>query len=106
MGDLKIKINQPAKGEKSLKLFLGGDLGINNLEGLMDKLRQIEKDNNDFEITVSDVTTFDLASIQMLLSLKKTIEKHKKKIKFKIELLKESWELCEKSGFSKVLKNL
>jgi anti-anti-sigma regulatory factor len=106
MGDVKYKINQPGKGEKSLKIFLGGDLGINNLEDLTEKFRQIEKDYSEFEINLSEVTVFDISSMQLLLSLKKTAEKHKKKIKFKLELSKDSIELCEKAGFSKILKSL
>jgi len=106
MGDIKIKINQPGKGEKGLKIFLGGDLGVNKLDDLANKLKQMEKDHNEFEININDVTAFDLATIQLLLSLKKTAEKHKKKIKFKMDLPKDIWELCERTGFSKELKNL
>jgi ABC-type transporter Mla MlaB component len=106
MGELKVRINQPGKGEKCLKIFLGGDLGVNKLNDLADKLKQLEKDHHEFEININDVTAFDLASIQLLLSLKKTADKHKKKIKFKMELPKDIWELCERTGFSKELKNL
>jgi ABC-type transporter Mla MlaB component len=106
MSDLKIKINQPGKGDKSLKIFLGGDLSVNKLEDLTNKLKQIEKDHNEFEININDVSAFDLSSIQLLQSLKKTVEKHKKKIKFKIELPKDIWELFDRTGFSKDLKNL
>jgi ABC-type transporter Mla MlaB component len=106
MGDFKIKVNQPGKGEKSLKIFLGGDLSVNKLDDLNNKMKQIEKDYNDFEITINDVSSFDIASIQLLLSLKKTAEKHKKRMKFKIDLPKDIWELCERTGFVKELKNL
>lgn len=106
MGDLKYKINHPVKGEKNVKIFLGGNVGINNLEEIINKLRQVEKDNNEFEINITDISVFDLATIQMLISLNKTAEKHKKKMKFKIELPKEVWELIETTGFTKELKNL
>jgi ABC-type transporter Mla MlaB component len=106
MGDIKYKVNQPKKGEKSLKVFLGGDLGVNNIENLTPKVKQIEKDFSELEIFLSEVAVFDMASIQLLFSLKKTIEKHKKKIKFKIELPKETWELLEITGFAKELKKL
>jgi ABC-type transporter Mla MlaB component len=106
MGEIKYKINQPNKAEKTLKIYLGGDLGVNNLEDITNKLKGIEKDFNEFEINIGEVTTFDLASMQLLISLKKTFEKHKKKTKFKIELPKESWELIEVTGFSSDLKNL
>jgi len=106
MGDLKLKINQPGKGEKSLKIFLGGDLSINKLDDLNNKMKQLEKDHNEFEININDVSAFDLASIQLLLSLKKTADKHKKKMKIKLELPKDIWDLCERTGFAKELKNL
>jgi len=106
MGEIKYKINQPNKGDKNLKIYLGGDIGVNNLDDLANKLKGFEKDFNEFEITLGEVSNFDLASIQLLISLKKTFEKHKKKAKFKIELPKESWELVEITGFSTEIKNL
>ena len=106
MGEIKVKINQPGKGEKSLRIFLGGDLGINNLGDLTERLKQIEKDHSEFEVNLSEVSAFDLASLQILISLKKTVEKHKKKIRFKLDLPKDIWELFEKTGFSRELKNL
>jgi ABC-type transporter Mla MlaB component len=106
MGDIKYKVNQPKKGEKSLKVFIGGDLGVNNIENLATKIKQIEKDFSEIEIVVSEVSMFDLASMQLLFSLQKTVEKNKKKIKFKIDLPKETWELLEITGFSKELKKL
>lgn len=106
MREIKFKMNQPQKGEKVAKLYLGGDLGVNNLSELLPKLRTIEKDYSEFEINLNDVTVFDLASIQLLVSFKKACERHKKKIKFKIDLPKDISELVENTGFTKVLKKL
>jgi ABC-type transporter Mla MlaB component len=106
MGEIKYKINQPKRGEKNLKIFLGGDMGVNNLDEITGKIKDVEKDFTEFEIVLSEVTNFDIASIQLLKSLKKTFERNKKKYKIKIELPKDTWELIESTGFSKELKNL
>ncbi len=106
MGEIKYRINQPNKSEKNVKILLGGDLSVNHIDELTEKFKQTEKDFNEFEININEVTSFDLATVQLLLTLKKTFDKHKKKIRFKLELPKETWELLETTGFSKELKNL
>jgi len=106
MRDIKFKMNQPQKGEKLVQLFLGGDLGVNNLSDLVVKLRTIEKDFSEFEVNLNDVAVFDLATIQLLVSFKKSCERHKKEVKFKIDLPKDVAELIENTGFTKVIKKL
>jgi len=106
MRDIKFKMNQPQKGEKLVRIFLGGDLSVNNLSELLPKIRIIEKDYTEFEININDVSVFDIASIQLLVSLQKTAEKHKKKLKFKIDLPKEVMEILENTGLLKILKKL
>ncbi len=106
MRDIKFKLNQPQKGEKLVQLHLGGDLGVNNLTELVTKLREVEKDFSEFEINVNDIAAFDLATIQVLVSFKKACERHKKGIKFKVDLPKDIAELLENTGFTKVIKKL
>jgi len=106
MRDIKFKMNQPQKGENLVRIFLGGDLSVNNLNELLPKIRAIEKDYSEIEININEVSVFDLATIQLLVSLQKSAERHKKKIKFKIDLSKDIMELIENTGFLKVLKKL
>ncbi len=106
MRDIKFKMNQPQKGEKLVQLYLGGDLGVNNLSELVTKLRTVEKDFSEFEVNLNDVVVFDLATLQLLVSFKKSCERHKKEIRFKVDLPKDVGELIENTGFTKVLKKL
>ncbi|MFN8257648.1 MAG: STAS domain-containing protein [Bacteroidales bacterium] len=106
MKDIKFKMNQPQKGENFVRIYLGGDLSVNTLGEILPKLKAVEKDYSELEINVNDVTVFDLSSIQLLVSLQKSAEKHKKKIKFKIDLPKDVMELIENSGFMKIVKKL
>lgn len=106
MRDVKFKMNQPQKGEKMVQLFLGGDLSVSNLSELVNKLRDIEQDFSEFEISLNDIVAFDLATIQALVSFKKTCISHKKDVRFKVELPKDVVELIESTGFTKVIKNL
>jgi anti-anti-sigma regulatory factor len=48
----------------------------------------------------------DLATLQMLVSFKKSCERHKKEVKFKLDLPKEISDLFDISGFTKILKQL
>jgi len=106
MRDIKFKMNQPQKGENLVRIYLGGDLSVNTLTDLLPKIRAIEKDYSEMEININEVSVFDLASIQFLVSLQKSAERHKKKVKFKIDLPKDIMELIENTGFLKVLKKL
>lgn len=106
MRDIKFKMSQPQKGENLVRIYLGGDLSVNTLAELLPKIKAIEKDYSEIEININDVSVFDLASIQLLVSLQKSAEKHKKKIKFKIDLSKDIMGLIESAGFLKVLKKL
>jgi ABC-type transporter Mla MlaB component len=106
MRDVKFKLNQPQKGEKLVQLYLGGDLGVNNLTELVAKLKEVEKEFSEFEININDVVAFDLATIQLLVSFKKSCERHKKGVRFKVDLPKDIAELIENTGFTKVLKKL
>ena len=106
MRDIKFKMNQPQKGEKLVQLYLGGDLGVNNLSELVTKLKTIEKDFAEFEINLNDVSVFDLATLQLLVSFRKSCERHKKEVKFKVDLPKDVAELIENTGFTKIIKKL
>ncbi len=106
MRDIKFNMNKPQKGDKLVRLHVGGSLDVNNLAELTEKLVSIEKEFSEFEMNLNDVTKFDLATIQMLLAFKKTCEQHNKEIKFKIDLPKETAELVENTGFSSIIRKL
>ncbi len=106
MGDIKFKIQKPKKGDKKAKIFLAGDLGISNLEEIVSKFKEVEKDYDDIEINLNDITLIDLATIQLLLSMKKSCVKHKKKINFNIDISNDINTLLETTGFSNIIRNL
>ena len=106
MGDIKFKIQKPKKGDSQAKIFLVGDLSISNLAEIVEKFREIEKNHQEIEVNINEVSNFDLASIQLLLSLKKSCNKHKKKIQFNIDLSNDLKTLMEISGFTNILKTL
>ena len=106
MGDIKFKIQKPKKGEKQAKIFLAGDLGISNLEDIVGKFKDLEKDYQEIEINLNEVSVMDLATIQLLLSMKKSCLKHKKKINFNIDLSNDLKILMETTGFFNIIKNL
>jgi len=106
MGDIKFKIQKPKKGETQAKIFLAGNLGISNLEKIVEKFKELEKDYDEIEINLNDVSVMDLATIQLLLSMKKSCLKHKKKINFNIDLPNDIKTLIETTGFATIIKNL
>jgi len=106
MKDINFRVKAPKKGEKNVKIFLGGDLGVSNLQDILKNLRSAEKEYEKFEININDVSVCDLATIQMLISFKNTCISHKKKVKFNVDLSKDTLELLEISGLSNIIKKL
>ena len=106
MKDINFRIKSPKKGNKNAKIFLGGDLGVSNLQDIVKNLRATEEEYEKFEINVNDVSVCDLATIQMLISFKNTCIAHKKTVKFNIDLSKDTIELLEISGLSNIIKKL
>ena len=106
MGDLKFKIQAPKKGDKIARLYLAGDLSVNNLDDMVVKFREAEKDYDNIEVNLGDVAAFDLATIQLLMSMKKTCVRHKKKVDFNIDISKDLTKLINLTGFSNIIKSL
>ena len=106
MRDLKFKIQPPKKGDKVARLYLSGDLSVNNLNDMVVKFREAEKDYDSIEINLNDIVAFDLATIQLLVSTKKTCLRHKKKVNFNIDISKELMKLLKITGFASVIKSL
>ena len=106
MKDINFRMKSPKKGDKNVTIFLGGDLGVNNLKDVIQNLRTAEKEYEKLEVNVNDVSVCDLATIQMLISFKNTCIAHKKKINFNIDLSKDTLELLEISGLTNIIKTL
>lgn len=106
MGDIKFKMQKPKKGDKLAKIFLAGDLSIGNLEEIVAKFKDIEKNYEEIEINLNNISAFDLSTIQLLISMKKSCLKHKKQINFSIELPGELNTLLATTGFLNIIKAL
>lgn len=106
MRDLKFKIQSPKKGDKVTRLYLAGDLSVNNLNDMIVKFREVEKDFDNIEINLGEVVAFDLATIQLLISMKKTCLRHKKKVNFNIDISNDLTKLLNITGFSNIIKSL
>ena len=106
MRDLKFKIQAPKKGDKVARLYMAGDLSVNNLNEIVAKFKEAEKEYDNLEVNVGDVVAFDLAVIQLLISLKKTCLRHKKKIAFNLDIPKDIMKLINITGFSNIIKSL
>ncbi|RLD63277.1 MAG: hypothetical protein DRI95_11935 [Bacteroidetes bacterium] len=106
MRDLKFKIQPPKKGDKVARLYLAGDLSVNNLNDMVVKFREAEKDYDNIEINLNEIVAFDLATIQLLVSTKKTCLRHKKKVNFNIDISNELMKLLNITGFASIIKSL
>ena len=106
MRDLKFKIQPPKKGDKVARLYLAGDLSVNNLNDMVVKFREAEKDYDHIEINLGEIVAFDLATIQLLISMKKTCLRHKKKLNFNIDISNDLLKLLSITGFSNIIKSL
>ncbi|OQY00655.1 MAG: hypothetical protein B6I20_08445 [Bacteroidetes bacterium 4572_117] len=106
MKDSKFKIQAPKKDEDVARIFLTGDLGVNKFKSVVDKISEAESKYENIEINIGEVIAFDLASLQLLISLKKTREKNNKKISFNIDLSKDLTDLLNITGFTNIIKSL
>ncbi len=88
------------KTQKVVKLHYSKDLGINNAKAYHTELKKALKNKTDVEVKVDKVETLDLTFIQLLYSLKKSVEKSNKKISFNIKLNNESELLLSNAGLT------
>lgn len=92
--------NQEA--EKSSLIELKGELSIQHIHEIKDKLEVAIKDMDTLELLVKDVSIIDLSMLQYLISLKNSEKSLNKSFKITFELDDDLNELLKHAGFKNI----
>ncbi len=84
---------------ETAKILLQGELVLQYLDELKDKLLAVSEKYKDVEIMLRNVESIDLACLQMFYSLKQTLAVNGKKLHFDIELNSEVETILKHTGF-------
>ena len=89
------------KDNDVLNIEIKGDLTIDNAGGIREKILENLGQYAKLEINICEITDFDLAFYQLLVSLQKSVSNASKEIKVKISLPSGIEELLKNSGINK-----
>lgn len=97
MNNQNVKFNEIAPN--TIEISLSGDISLNRAEKIKESIDDVFPKYQHIEVSIDDVENFDLFSIQLLYSMKKTAAGQKKSIKYNINLPNEIIQLVNHAGF-------
>jgi ABC-type transporter Mla MlaB component len=103
MENLPYKVIIDELPEQSIIRF-SGQLIINHIEKIAEVVKESLKTDKDLQIEIDNPDSVDVTFIQLLLSLKATLETNGKTTTINAELKPEIHTLIKNSGFQSVLK--
>jgi anti-anti-sigma regulatory factor len=98
----KAIINIKSQGknkDKSTLVELEGELVLGNLDDIKEKMLETIKQYNKLQIEVKHVKAIDLACIQLLFAIRKTLQNLGKQASFHIELPEDRTLILNHAGF-------
>jgi len=95
MPDTKLHITEK---NGTAELTFSGKLTVSTIEDMIPELNTAIDKFKTFQITVSDTESFDMAAVQVLVSLKKTLEQEQKKATFSFKIPEKIRESLETTG--------
>lgn len=105
MNDLDFKIiNVESENSENQELIFEGDIGIYNAVEIQKELKKINFNSPNVQITLRKIESLDLSSIQILLSLRKSLEDKASKLSIVSELSDDIMSLVRKTGFEQILQ--
>lgn len=90
------------EAERSGLIELKGELSIQHIHEIKNKLEMAIKDMDTIELLVSDASIIDLTILQYLLSLKRSEKALNKSFKISFELDDDLNELLKHAGFKNI----
>ena len=103
MEKISIAIN-PTENSDSVLLTLSGELTLYSINTVLDKIKETLAEYPAVTLEINQVTGMDLSGIQLIYSIKKTLETENKKFSLRIDLPDELEELISKTGFEGLIK--
>ncbi|MGK7397121.1 MAG: hypothetical protein ACNS62_21265 [Candidatus Cyclobacteriaceae bacterium M3_2C_046] len=105
MKKMKVNLRVEANGDKTAKIYLDGELSIQNSTQIKNKLLGELKKHDQLEIIVNNAEAFDISCIQIFYSLSKTASTMNKSITYSLTLPKELGAIIAHSGFNNLLQS-
>ncbi|MCK4920664.1 MAG: hypothetical protein KAS71_06435 [Bacteroidales bacterium] len=105
MDDLDFRIiNVESENSENQELIFEGDIGIYNAVEIQNELKKINFNSPNVQITLRKIETMDLASIQIILSLRKSLDDKASKLSIVSELSDDIMSLVRKTGFEQIMQ--
>jgi hypothetical protein len=99
MKNVSIRFVKDNENKEVLGIELKGDLNIENACIIKNELLKNIKSKTIFNLFITDITAFDLAFYQLLVSFKLTLDQQNKTLNLKMDTDDENVSLLLKSGF-------
>ncbi len=96
--DIKIEHNKNSKS-KTIEIIVENEATIKNEEDFYIVFLSILDKNDLIKITLKNIEAFDLAFLQLLISIEKTVLLLNKQVYYKFELRRSVSIIIENSGF-------
>lgn len=98
-------ILEPSKRKKirKIRVFLEGELTINNVDAFMQRIHPVFKDYDYVDFSLRKVISLDLCFIQMLYHMKKNYGKKKKEVTVDSKLSSDLKKIIVQAGFEELM---
>ena len=93
------------KDENSITqhVIIEGDVGVNFIDQVKMKIESIQIDGREIIIDLKNIESFDISSVQLMYSLKKTLGDQGKSVELKSEFPENIIILLRNSGFEEII---
>jgi anti-anti-sigma regulatory factor len=85
-------------------LILEGEIGINHIENIKNKIGLINFESKEIVIELKDIVSFDLSTFQLLYSLKKSLVKNGKIVKINSDIPAASRIILKNAGMTNLFE--
>jgi ABC-type transporter Mla MlaB component len=85
-------------------ITIGGDISLDNIGALKQELLAILSNDGAVHLIASRIEKIDLSGLQLLISLKKSLQQENRTVTFDVSYSNDSLRLVECSGYIDLLK--
>ncbi len=96
--EFRLKIDDP--GRRYREYEVSGDVLIQNIESLVDAMKDCVVECDELAISLTGITDFDVAAFQFFMSLRNSFVRDKKKVTVSCDITPEVQQLLQNCGIS------
>ena len=98
MNNIKIDVNNIEND--GVRVVMEGEVTLNNADKIKDEIMNAVNNHASIEVKIHNVTNIDLFCVQLLYSVKKTVNETKKSVLFDVTIPEEFQLLLGNAGFN------